>query len=278
MSVPTYDKLFNPLLTAMKNLGGSARNSEIENEVVKILHLNDADVNEIHKGNRTKLDYNLAWARTYLKRFGIIKQSERSVWYLTTKGLDTTKLNLTEVKRFFKKHDKDNSDVLSINSIDNVNELSNIEKTWENKLISVLKNMDPFAFERLSQRLLKEAGFENVEVTKKSGDGGIDGKGTLKIGGLVSFNVYFQSKRYKDTVSSSVVRDFRGSIMGRADKGIIITTGVFSNEAKNEARRDGALMIDLIDGIELAHKLKEYNLGVKIVEQVEIIDDWFKNI
>lgn len=278
MSVPKYDKLFNPLLTAMKNLGGSARNSEIENEVVKILHLNDADVNEIHKGNRTKLDYNLAWARTYLKRFGIIKQSERSVWYLTPKGLDTTKLNLTEVKRFFKKHDKDNSNVLSINSIDNVNELSNIEETWENKLISVLKNMDPFAFERLSQRLLKEAGFENVEVTKKSGDGGIDGKGTLKIGGLVSFNVYFQSKRYKDTVSSSVVRDFRGSIMGRADKGIIITTGVFSNEAKNEARRDGALMIDLIDGIELAHKLKEYNLGVKIVEQVEIIDDWFKNI
>lgn len=278
MSVPKYDKLFNPLLTAMKNLGGSARNSEIENEVVKILHLNNSDVNEIHKGNRTKLDYNLAWARTYLKRFGIIKQSERSVWYLTPKGLDTTKLNLTEVKRFFKKHDKDNSDVLSINSIDNVSELSNIEKTWENKLISVLKNMDPFAFERLSQRLLKEAGFENVEVTKKSGDGGIDGKGTLKIGGLVSFNVYFQSKRYKDTVSSSVVRDFRGSIMGRADKGIIITTGVFSNEAKNEARRDGALMIDLIDGIELAHKLKEYNLGVKIIEQVEIIDDWFKNI
>ncbi len=276
MSVPSYDKLFNPLLIAMKNLGGSARNNEIENEVVKILNLSDTDVNKIHKGNRTKLDYNLAWARTYLKRYGLIEQSARSVWYLTAKGLTVKTIDENDVKRFFRHHDKDCSNDISLNN----NEINTIdvEETWEDKLISVLKNMDPFAFERLSQRLLKEAGFENVEVTKKSGDGGIDGKGTLKIGGLVSFNVYFQSKRYKDTVSSSVVRDFRGSIMGRADKGIIITTGVFSNDAKNEARRDGALMIDLIDGIELAHKLKEYNLGVKIIEQVEIIDDWFKNI
>lgn len=276
MSVPSYDKLFNPLLIAMKNLGGSARNNEIENEVVKILNLSDTDVNKIHKGNRTKLDYNLAWARTYLKRYGLIEQSARSVWYLTAKGLTVKTIDENDVKHFFRHHDKDCSNDTSLNN----NEINTIdvEETWEDKLISVLKDMDPFAFERLSQRLLKEAGFENVEVTKKSGDGGIDGKGTLKIGGLVSFNVYFQSKRYKDTVSSSVVRDFRGSIMGRADKGIIITTGVFSNDAKNEARRDGALMIDLIDGIELAHKLKEYNLGVKIIEQVEIIDDWFKNI
>lgn len=276
MSVPTYDKLFNPLLTAMKNLGGSARNNEIENEVIKILNLSDDDVNEIHKGNTTKLSYRLAWARTYLKWYGIIAQSARSVWYLTPKGLDTTKVDINDVKHFVKNiNKKENNDILPI---DNTDTFSKQKETWEDKLISVLKNMDPYAFERLSQRLLKEAGFENVEVTKKSGDGGIDGKGTLKIGGLVSFNVYFQSKRYKDTVSSSIVRDFRGSIMGRADKGIIITTGVFSSEAKNEARRDGALMIDLIDGIELAHKLKEYNLGVEIIEQVKIDEDWFSKI
>ncbi len=276
MSVPTYNNLFNPVLTAMKNLGGSARNNEIENEVVKILNLSDDDVNKIHKGNRTKLEYNLSWARTYLKRYGLIEQSARSVWYLTPKGLNTDAVNSTEVKRFFTRNNKD--DYYYVVETNNQRDIINLDESWEDKLISVLKTMDPFAFERLSQRLLKEAGFENVEITKKSGDGGIDGKGTLKIGSLVSFNVYFQSKRYKDTVSSSVIRDFRGSIMGRADKGIIITTGVFSNEAKNEARRDGALMIDLIDGIELAHKLKEYNLGVKIIEQVEIIDDWFKNI
>lgn len=277
MSVPTYDKLFNPLLTAMKNLGGSARNNEIENEVIKILNLSDDDINEIHRGNTTKLSYRLAWARNYLKRYGLLERSERSVWFLTPKAQNVNKVDINEVKRFVKNCDIDKNDnILPINNVSD--EVYDTKETWEDKLISVLKDMDPFAFERLSQRLLKEAGFENVEVTKKSGDGGIDGKGTLKIGGLVSFNVYFQSKRYKDTVSSSVVRDFRGSIMGRADKGIIITTGVFSNDAKNEARRDGALMIDLIDGIELAHKLKEYNLGVKIIEQVEIIDDWFKNI
>ena len=138
--------------------------------------------------------------------------------------------------------------------------------------------MNPYAFERLSQRILKESGFENVEVTKKSGDGGIDGKGTLKIGGLVSFNVYFQSKRYEGTVPSSVIRDFRGAIMGRADKGIIITTGIFSKEAKLEARRDGAIMIDLIDGIALTHILKEYNLGVNIIEQIQIDENWFNEI
>lgn len=275
MSVPTYDKLFNPLLKALHNLGGSAKNDEMEDEVAKILNLSENDINEIHRGNTTKLSYRLAWARNYLKRYGLLESSSRSVWFLTPKGQKTDKVDIEEVKKAVK--------FISSSNIGNIsNDLFeqhiNTNESWEDKLIAILKKMDPFAFERLSQRLLKEAGFENVEVTKKSGDGGIDGKGILKIGGLVSFNVYFQSKRYDGTVSSSIVRDFRGAIVGRADKGIIITTGVFSKEAKEEARRDGTLMIDLIDGTELAHKLKEFNLGVNIVEQIDINEEWFKNI
>lgn len=276
MTVPTYDKLFNPLLTAMKNLGNSARNDEIEEEVAKILNLSEDDVNEIHRGNTTKLAYRLAWARNYLKRYGLLASSTRSVWYLTPEGIKTNKVDIDLVKRMVKMN--------TPSSLDNTDNLYNEQpdnqhsETWEDRLISILKKMNPYAFERLSQRILKESGFENVEVTKKSGDGGIDGKGTLKIGGLVSFNVYFQSKRYEGTVPSSVIRDFRGAIMGRADKGIIITTGIFSKEAKLEARRDGAIMIDLIDGIALTHILKEYNLGVNIIEQIQIDENWFNEI
>lgn len=277
MTVPTYDKLFNPLLIAMKNLGNSARNDEIEEEVAKILNLSDNDINDIHKGNTTKLAYRLCWARNYLKRYGLMASSARGVWYLTPEGIKIDKVDMDDVKRKVKQNFETSTKNTDDNTYDE--QPNNLHyETWEDKLITILKRMNPYAFERLSQRILKESGFENVEVTKKSGDGGIDGKGTLKIGGLVSFNVYFQSKRYEGTVPSSVIRDFRGAIMGRADKGIIITTGIFSKEAKLEARRDGAIMIDLIDGIALTHILKEYNLGVNIIEQIQIDENWFNEI
>jgi restriction system protein len=140
--------------------------------------------------------------------------------------------------------------------------------------------MQPAAFERLSQLLLRELGFKNVEVTGKSGDGGIDGKGILNIGSVISFHVVFQCKRYRHTVTPTIVRDFRGALQGRADKGLIITTGAFTREAKSEAQRDGALAIDLMDGNELAQKLKELGLGVTIekVEMVEINREWFRSI
>jgi restriction system protein len=119
-----------------------------------------------------------------------------------------------------------------------------------------------------------------VELTKTSGDGGIDGYGTIRLGGLISFNVLFQSKRYKANIGPEVVRDFRGAMVGRADKGLIISTGGFTLEARREATRDGAPPIDLIDGRLLAHKLKELRLGVRtnMVEHVEVLDDWFRSM
>ena len=144
----------------------------------------------------------------------------------------------------------------------------------------MIQNISPSAFERLCQRLLRELGFQNVEITGKPNDGGIDGKGILKIGSILSFHVLFQAKRYKGAVSSSTIRDFRGAMMGRADKGLIITTGYFTREAKKEAQRDGATPLDLIDGNELAEKLKELNLGidVELVEKIKINEDWFKKL
>lgn len=138
--------------------------------------------------------------------------------------------------------------------------------------------MDPTAFERLVQRLLRESGFIQVEVTGRSGDGGVDGKGIMRLGGLLSFNVIFQCKRYSGSVGASHVRDFRGAMVGRADKALLITTGGFSRDAEREATRDGAPTIDLIDGMLLAEKLKELGLGVETrivqVEEIAIDRDW----
>jgi restriction system protein len=139
--------------------------------------------------------------------------------------------------------------------------------------------MPPDNFERLSQRILRESGFSQVEVTGKSGDGGIDGIGVLTIS-LLSFQVFFQCKRYKGSVSSSDIRNFRGAMMGRTDKGLFITTGSFTPDARREATRDGAPVLDLIDGERLCVLLKDLNLGVSTrqVEEVSIDDTWFSSI
>ncbi len=151
---------------------------------------------------------------------------------------------------------------------------------WEDELKAVLFAIEPDRFERLAQRILRECGFTQVEVTGKSGDGGIDGKGIIKIAGLVSFHAMFQCKRFQDSVTSTHIRNFRGALQGRADKGIFITTGFFTRDAIKEAHRDGAPPIDLIDGDDLVKKLKELSLGIKIefVEKVNIDNEWFESI
>ncbi len=275
-----YDDLFNPTLKALQNLGGSGSIDEIEDQVANILKLSEKQVGEIHRGNISKLRYRLAWARNYLKRFGLLENSSRGIWALTQRGLEVDKVDQIEVKRKVvaedrkgKAEDIENSNLFSHDETEEVQSFS-----WQEKLIEELQNVRPDSFERLCQRLLRELGFQNVEVTKQTNDGGIDGKGILRIGGVLSFHVIFQAKRYKGSVSSSVVRDFRGAMIGRADKGLIITTGTFTREAKREAQRDGAPPIDLMDGIDLAEKLKELRLGVEVemVEQITIKEDWFK--
>jgi restriction system protein len=278
-----YDDLFNPTLGALQKLGGSGSVDEIEEQVATSLNLSEAQINEIHRGYTTKLRYRLAWARNYLKRFGILTNSSRGVWALTELGLKSTHLNKEEVKRKVQSAGKqqtlikgkagapDESDGTMADEIERL--------TWQEQLIAEIQKLKPSGFERLCQRLLRELGFQNVEVTGRVNDGGIDGTGILRIGGVLSFHVIFQAKRYKGSVSPSIVRDFRGAMVGRADKALIITTGTFTREAKKEASRDGAPPIDLMDGNDLAEKLKELKIGVdvELVEKVLIKEDWFKN-
>lgn len=281
-----YDELFNPLLTALHNLGGSGSVEELEEQVATTLNLTDEQVNEIHRGNTSKLTYRLAWARNYLKRFGLLENSSRGVWALTEEGLKTKSVDKEVVKRKVVADDRQerlskNKQPKTEEHADEEDESEEIQKfTWQEEIIEELQSIAPSAFERLCQRLLRELGFQNVEVTGQTNDGGIDGKGMLRLGGVLSFHVIFQAKRYKGSVSPSVVRDFRGAMVGRADKGLIITTGTFTREAKKEAQRDGAPPIDLMDGNDLAEKLKELRLGIDIelVEKVNIKKEWFKTL
>lgn len=275
-----YDDLFNPTLQAVRALGGSGSIGEIEEQVSRILQLSEDEINDIHRESTTKLTYRLAWARNYLKRFGLLENSSRGVQALTEKGKSTPFVDKKQVKKFVVNLDK--QDQLRVNpsptDIENTSE-ELIEFSWQEELIEAVRRITPENFERLCQRLLRELGFLNVEVTQRSNDGGIDGQGLIRLGGVLSFHVVFQAKRYQGSVGSSVVRDFRGAMIGRADKGLILTTGSFTREAKREANRDGAPPIDLIDGNEFAEKLKELRLGVEVelIEKVKINKDWFTN-
>jgi restriction system protein len=275
MSVPSYDNLFNPLLKAIHELGGSASIVEQEEKVAQILDLTEVDLSAPHKANRSKFSYNLAWARTYLKNFGVLENSARGVWALTSTGQKTLTVNKEDVKKVSQPVKKSSKETKDKNQNTDIEILS-----WEDEVLSILKAMPADAFERLCQRLLRESGFVQVEVTGRSGDGGIDGKGIIKLGSILSFHVVFQCKRYKETVSSPVIRDFRGAMMGRADKGLIITTGTFTRDARIEALRDGAPPLDLVDGDDLVQMLKAYQLGVKVeskvVESINIEHTWFQ--
>ena len=292
-SVPKRADLLNPTLTALHALGGSASNREINNRVSEDMGLSAAITQVPHRTkNITELEDRLQWDRTYLKAYGLIDNSERGVWSLTTKGRETQRVDDPEgVINFYRqrkrkkqarKQAKTEEDDPAENVENPAEDSAGETAVWREDLLDTLQNIPPDAFERLCQRLLRESGFIEVEVTGRPGDGGIDGHGIIRLAGLISFPVLFQCKRYSGSVSPSVVRDFRGAMMGRAEKGVILTTGGFTKEAQREATRDGVPLIDLIDGELLIDKIKELELGVsvrkKMVEVVEVDRDWFASI
>jgi len=282
IQVPTYDSMMNPLLQALRDLGSSGTIEEIANRVAEIMSLSDTQLEVLHnpeKGGLSEFEYRLAWTRTYLKKYDLLENSSRGVWALTQKGRSTATVDEREVVRFVKEQDRlAREKQLEEVDIDDEDKII----TWQEELHDILLEMDPSAFERLTQRILRESGFVQVEVTGRTGDGGIDGKGIMRLGGLLSFHVFFQCKRYRGSVSSSHVRDFRGAMTGRADKGLIITTGSFTKDATAEATRDGAPPIDLIDGDQLVDLLKNLSLGVRTTlvkkEEVLIDKEWFSGI
>jgi len=274
-----YDDLMNPVIQALKSLGGSGTNEEINNKVAEIAKIPSDQLEVLHnpeKGGMTEIEYRLMWTRTYLKMYGITENSTRGVWSLTEKGSSLDKVDEKDVVRVVREQMKKNKQVTRDDDEPN----NKVE--WQEELLEVILGMSPSAFERLIQRILRESGFVQVEVTGQSGDGGVDGHGILRLVGLLSFHVIFQAKRWKGAVGAGQVRDFRGAMVGRADKGLLITTGAFTKDALKEASRDGPPAIDLIDGDQLVEKLKQLSLGVNTktieVEQVSIDHKWFSSL
>lgn len=285
--IPQYHEFLWPTLQAVSELGGSASISEIVETVIRREGFTDQQQAVLHNdGPNTEIAYRLAWARTYLKGMGLLTNSARGVWTLTDDGAglltdplatdDTRRQRVRELWSAYgaelRKAQKARRQPKGDGSTVDPDSEAAEARTWKEQLLDALMGMQPGAFERLAKRLLREADFDSVNVTGQSGDGGIDGLGVYRLG-LVSFPVFFQCKRYKGSVSPGAVRDFRGAMAGRGDKGLLITTGTFTADAKKEATRDGAPPIDLIDGDRLCELLKRYDLGVRtITRQVEDVN------
>lgn len=286
--IPKYNDLLWPTLMAVRALGNTAKLEEIDERVIEMKGFTDEQMSVLHKeGPRSEIEYRLAWARTYLKGMEALSNPSRGTWETTDLGKSLTedeieprwKSYLAQLAEERKKKKRAAQEAGADPDLA-ADEAADETDDWREELLQVLLKMDPEAFEHLAKRLLRAAGFINASVTGGAGDGGIDGVGVYRLS-LVSFPVYFQCKRYKGTVGPEKVRDFRGAMQGRGDKGLLITTGSFTAEAKKEATRDGAPPIDLIDGERLCELLKEHGLGVdtttRTIEEVKVRKEFFEN-
>ncbi|OAN66899.1 restriction endonuclease [Sphingomonas sp. TDK1] len=291
--MPKYADYMLPTLQILRDLGGSGAVEEIEDALIARLGLHENLLHETYpKSGAPIVSDRMSWARTYLKNAGLVESGGRGVWLLTEEGWRAAENRAEDVKRHvldahkvaraaFRKRPPGGEEGGSATALSEFYDIAEGSADWADQLLSVLRRLTPAAFERLCHRLLRESGFVKVEVTGRSGDGGIDGTGVLRMN-LISFHVLFQCKRYAGSVSSPTVRDFRGAMQGRADKGLILTTGSFTADARREATRDGAPAIDLIDGAALCELLKERAMGVRVepvvIERVRVQPDFFAEI
>jgi len=266
-----FVKWFGPLLDALRDLGDSGRPREVSDRIAKRLNLPDKVLNETLKSGGNRFHNQVAWAKQYLLWEGMLESSKHGTWTLTEKGR-TAHITDTQASAIFKKwvtiHAENRKHRAADQTAEHQEESpapDTPQADQEMSLIAVLRSLSPLGFEKVSRELLRESGFENVEITGGSADGGIDGFGTLEINPFVSFKVLFQCKRYAESnlVGRSQVGDFRNAMIGRAEKGIIITTSSFTNAAVIEANREGAPKVELVDGAKLVEMFQRVELGVK---------------
>jgi restriction system protein len=265
-----FVKWMGPLLDCLRALGGSAKPREISDWIADTLNIPDEKREATLKSGGERFHNQVAWARQYLIWEGLLDGSRRGIWTLTDKGW---KIHLTEEDghNIFKKwvdiHAASRraaaAEVEERPKITDEEMAVPPEEAEDEELLTVLRSLPPGGFERVCQRLLRESGFEKVIVTGKSHDEGIDGIGVLQINPFVSFKVLFQCKKYRGSVSRAAVGDFRNAMIGRADKGIMMTTGTFTAAATQEANREGAPPVELVDGQKLIAMFQAAKLGVK---------------
>lgn len=280
---PQFLEFAIPLIEALRERGGSATTSEVYDAIVEKAKISEAEQLRTLKNGVSSVKNRIAWCKMYLDRGGFVISSKRGVWDLTEKGARSN-LSQEDVLALFreihpqlsKRKGESQGEEESREDAEEPVEQADAPTDYRRDLLATLLGLPPSGFERLCQRLLRESGCQQVEVTGKSGDGGIDGVGILQVNPLVSFKVLFQCKRYTGSVSTSVVRDFRGALQGRADKGIIITTGQFTREARQEAIRDGATPIELVDGEKLIDMFASLELGLVPRQEYDLDEAFFR--
>jgi restriction system protein len=293
-----FEQYLNPILEALRALGGSARPDEVYEWIAVHRSITAEERSIQNKSGVSRFENDVAWARFYLARGGLLDSSRFGVWSLTEQGRSTAKLSSKEISDL---HRRVRALSLISQEVIRPTTLSSEQEAIERReqeavdeelpseaaladgkpenyresVLKLLRSLPPSGFERFCQRILRESGFQQVKITGRSGDGGIDGVGVLQVNPFVSFKVLFQSKRYSGTVSASQVRDFRGAMAGRADKGLIITTGTFSVDAKAESVRDGVPPIELVDGQGLISLLETLELGLKPIKTFDVDINFF---
>ena len=275
---PQFLKYIKPLVEALKASGGSGATADMIDQVIEDLGIPDNEVEITIPSGSSRIRNQIQWARMYLVKADLMDASTRGVWKLTAKGYDA-KFDDNAVQDLFSKiHSTFRKDKKKKPAEESTEEEQLVDDEAHGEvLLSILKNLTPAGFEKLCKRLLVEIGIHDVEIIGGAGDQGIDGTGVIKVNDVVGFTIIFQCKRYKDTVAPNYVRDFRGTMQGRADKGIIITTGRFTTAAKKEAVRDGVPPIELIDGERLVSLFEKYSLGLKPKIVYDIVPDFFDN-
>lgn len=305
VTIPGIAELLWPVLKTMRARGDSASRAELLLHVPEVAGFTEEQLADVYPGSTnkagvSKVQYRAELAIYWLKKIGVFEGSPR-VYTVTPEGARYLEMDdaaageaLTKAYREARKsaakkekttppQSKDTVDAVgtepaagndaSVEVVAGTDPVSG--DSWKTALLEILQKMSPAGFERLAQRILREAGFQKVDVVGRAGDGGIDGRGLYRMS-LVSFPIYFQCKRYAGSVPAGVVRDFRGAMAGRGDKGLIVTTGTFTSAARKEATRDGAPPVDLIDGDELCDLIRKYKLGV--VERVTVDESFFEKL
>lgn len=303
VSVPGFQYFMTSFLQVLKD-GSTKHIRTIIDDVIKLEKLTPEQCAvKLPTQNVTQVVNRIAWVRTYLFKAGLIKQVSRGNYHITEQGLDALKLpqridirylkTLDQYQQWVKTFNQTNSDDESEDvgsspeSIKTPQELletsyNTIMNEVADELLDRIKQSSPAFFEKLVVDVLLAMGYggfdENSgQVTKYSGDGGIDG--IIKEDKLGLDTIYIQAKRWENTVPVSAVRDFAGSLLSKkARKGVFITTSSFPQSAFEYVNSIDPTII-LIDGIQLTKMMIEYNVAVaksKVYEIKRIDNDYFE--
>jgi len=291
MTIPDYQSIMLPLLKFAEDNQEHTIGEAIEH-IADSFKLTEQDRKEVlPSGSQYIIDNRVGWARTYLKKAGLLESPKRSYFKITSLGLDVLKKNPSEINVKFleqfplfrefrntKKEKKEEEHEVESGSTQTPQELLEygyqiIKKDLSQELLVFVKQSSPRFFERLVVELLLSMGYggsrkDAGQAIGQSGDGGIDG--IIKEDKLGLDVIYLQAKRWEGVVGSKEIRNFVGSLVGqKANKGVFITTSGFTKDALEYVKTITHKVI-LIDGEMLTQLMIENNIGVSKVISYDI--------